>query len=162
MQFGQTEIEDPDPPVVADHDVARFEIPVGYAFAMRGTQSIGQGDGRLEEALERQPLLGNQLAEGLSLNQLHGDEMDGLRVIGRLGSSGFDRVDGDDVGVIERRDRFGFALEPLPSVCIVRYLGRQDLERHLPFELGVLGGKDLAHAAGPELADDLIVSQRLV
>ena len=54
--------------------------------------------------------------------------------MGWLASSSFDRVDGDDVGVIERRDRFGFALEPLASVWIVRYLGQQYFERHLPFE----------------------------
>jgi hypothetical protein len=61
--------------------------------------------------------------------------------------------------VIQRCNRFGLALEPLESVGVVRHLGRQDLERHLSFELGVFGGKDLAHAPGPELAHDSIVTQ---
>jgi hypothetical protein len=40
-------------------------------------------------------------------------------------------MDGDDVRVIERGKRLGFAREPRPTVGVVAELRRQDLERDL-------------------------------
>lgn len=104
-----------------------------------------------------QPAVGNQLAEGLTVDQLHGDEVDLLLgaladIAPGIGAGALDGVDRHDVGVVESRDRLGFALESLPPVRVGRELGRQHLERHLTFQPGVLGGIDLAHSAGPELA----------
>ena len=72
-----------------------------------------------------------------------------------------DRVDGDDVRVIERRQCLGLALEPPQSLLRARQLSREYLERHLPLELGVLGAIDLSHTAFTELGGDPEIRQRL-
>ena len=85
--------------------------------------------------------------------ELHGDE---VNVAGL-----FDRVHSDDVGVIERGDGFRFPCEPRPAFFAFGELGRENLERDLPVELGVLGQKNLTHTTGADLLQDLVVSEGL-
>ena len=49
----------------------------------------------------------------------------------------FDRVHGDDVGVIERGDGFRLAGEPRPTFFALGKLGRENFDSDLPVELGV-------------------------
>ena len=83
------------------------------------------------------PFFGISSVSGLPLDQLHRDEVDTV--------SFFDRVDGDDVGMIECSDGFGFTLEPDPALFALGHLGRKNFQCDLPVELGVLGQIDLAH-----------------
>ena len=53
-----------------------------------------------------------------------------------------------DVGMVERRQRFGFALEARQTFGILREGLRQDLDGHLAIETGIAGAIHLAHAAG--------------
>jgi len=66
-----------------------------------------------------------------------------------------------DVGVAERGRRLGLMEEPRAGRSIARPLRRQELERHYPFELEVLGLVDDAHAALAELLDDPVVRDGL-
>ena len=67
-------------------------------------ESFGDLGGEIEEAPGRERLSrGEQLAQGLSLDELHGD------VEGAVGLA--DVVDGQDVGVVESGGRSGFLLE---------------------------------------------------
>jgi hypothetical protein len=59
-----------------------------------------------------------------------------------------------DVGVVEGGEELGLPLEPGEPLGVASDLGRENLDRHLPAELGVGGPVDLAHSSGPErLAD---------
>jgi hypothetical protein len=49
-----------------------------------------------------------------------------------------------------------FPDEPGASGGVVEARGRQDLDRHIPFEPLVVGAIHLAHAAGPESLDDAV------
>ena len=58
--------------------------------------------------------------------------------------------------MVERGEDLRFTTEPRQPLGIIREGGRQDLERHFPSELRVLGAIDLPHAARAELREDLI------
>ena len=68
-----------------------------------------------------------------------------------------DIVDGEDVRVIERRGGAGFLLEAAQTVGITGELGGQHLDRDLATESRVFCQIDLAHSAGAELRDNLIM-----
>ena len=55
-----------------------------------------------------------------------------------------------DIRMIERRDRAGFALEPLSPVAVARELPRENLDRDHAIETHVPCLVDLAHAPGTE------------
>jgi hypothetical protein len=85
----------------------------------------------------------NQPVERLALHVLHGDEVDALGLI--------DVVDGDDVGMIQRRSCSGLLNKPPPAVGISHALWGQHFERHHAAELGVFGLVDHTHAPAPQL-----------
>jgi hypothetical protein len=68
-------------------------------------------------------------------------------------------MDGDDVGMVERRNRLRFTLESCSTLGTAGHLEWQDLERHLPVELGVLGDVDFSHAAFAEQGDDRVMAE---
>ena len=59
----------------------------------------------------------------------------------------FDAVDGGDVGVVERGQDFGFALEAGHALGVVAEGGRQDLDGDVALEFGVAAAVDLTHAS---------------
>ena len=67
-------------------------------------------------------------------------------------------VDGHDVGVGQRGDGLGFALEAGQAVGVFGDLGRQDLDGDDAVEC-VAGLVDLAHASGADGLEDLVVTQ---
>ena len=106
---------------------------------MRSSGSSASGAGR-HDLVERPPL-----------DQLHGEE--------RNAAVFFDRVDGDDVGMIQGCDCLSLALESLPALGVRSHERGEDLQRHLPLQLRVLGDEDLPHAALAERRHDPVVIQ---
>ena len=68
----------------------------------------------------------------------------------------FEPVDAPDVGVVQRGQHLGFAFKPGKAVGIVGEGLRQDLQRHVPVELGVSSSIHLAHAAFADLGGDVV------
>ena len=115
---------------------------------VRGDQGVGQGDGELENAGKGKPAGGDEVGEGLALDQLHGEEADTVLVL--------DGVERDDVRVIEPGDRARLALEAGEAIGGGGHRLGQHLHRHLAAEAEVLGPIDLAHPSGSEGAEDLV------
>ncbi len=90
-----------------------------------------------------------QVLERLAVHQLHDQEVATLLLC--------ELVDRADVRVIQRRGRPRLPLEPRQRLGILGQGIGQELERHLPAEDQVLGLVDHAHAAAPELLEDLVV-----
>ena len=72
--------------------------------------------------------------------------------------SGFSRtslepVNLGDIGMVERGEDLGFALEPYR---IRGQRRRQNLDRYVAFQLAVARAVDLAHTAGAERRDDFV------
>ena len=114
-------------------------------------QGVGDRDRDRKKALQGHATVWNVARQVLAVDQLHGQEVE-VSVF-------LDRVHGDDVGVTERGDRPCLAPEALETPGVVRHLGSEDLERHPPAELAVLGDVNLTHATLAELLDDAEVQQ---
>ena len=83
---------------------------------MRRADCVGERDGIREQPIERQSARRNQRVERSPFDELQGQERNAVRFL--------DRVDGDDVGVIEGGDRARLALEPLTAVRVDRRASR--------------------------------------
>ncbi len=93
-------------------------------------------------------------AQGLALEQLHGDEGTALIFI--------DFVDSADVGMIERRCGARLALESLQSVRVAGGIFRQELERDQTAQPHVFSFVDNTHSARTKLFLDAVVRDNLV
>ena len=151
--FSETEIENPDAPVVANHDVVGLHVAVGDPLFVRRCHRICKRDRNLEKLVQRKSVFLDKLGEGFAVNELHREEVDACLF--------FDREDLNDVGVIERRDSLGFALEPRSTLVAFGQLGRENFESDLAVELGVLGQVDLALYARADLFKDVVVGEGL-
>ena len=72
---------------------------------------------------------------------------------------GADRVDRDDVGVVQLRGGLGLDAEPGDLAGVDGGGERQDLQRHATAERALHGLVDDAHAAAPQLADDAEITE---
>ena len=63
---------------------------------------------------------------------------------------GADVIERDDVGVIERRGRAGLLLEARDPIRVGGHALRQNLDRNVPMEAGVVRAIHLAHAANTQ------------
>ena len=122
------------------------------AARVGGLEGEGDASGIAQRLTDRQRTARQALGERVAGHELHDEEM---RVAFLAGL-----VNRGDVGVVQGRERPGFALEAGQSIGVGRQLLRQDLDRHFPPELGVLGEIDLAHATLAELGGDPEVRQR--
>lgn len=76
---------------------------MGDAFVVSGAEPFRQRNSDLEEILELHAAVGNPCIERFAFHELHRQEMHIVRL--------FDRMDGDDVGVVQCGHGFRFALE---------------------------------------------------
>jgi hypothetical protein len=152
-QLGEPEIEDLDVAVGRHHDVGRLEIAMDDAARMRGDQRVDHRLSNSHQLFDPHPRRRNHPLEGAPLDIAHGQKPRPVRL--------FHRVDGDDVGVLDRGDRLGFALEPLQVLRTRREIVGKHLDRHLAIEIGVLGQVDGPHAPLSELGEDPVVGKGL-
>ena len=75
---------------------------------------------------------------------------------GMRGAGLFEAVDRGNVGMIQRRQHFRFALKTRDPLAIMRHCFRQDFDGHVAPELGVLRLIHLAHAARANLRADFV------
>ena len=66
-----------------------------------------------------------------------------------------------DVGMVERRERVGFAVEASEPIGLLRERVGQNLQRDVAMELRVVGAIDLPHAADTQQRSDVIDADRL-
>jgi hypothetical protein len=93
------------------------------AALMRRTNGVRKRDRDLQQAVERHAIVRHELGYGLPVHQLHRQKHDTFVF--------FHRVDGDDVGVVERGDGARLAFEAAAALGVGGERGREHLERHL-------------------------------
>ena len=150
-ELREAEIEHLDAAVVltlSDHDVAGLQVAVRDAFLVGGRDGIGHGNRNRQDLVESQAAFRNHFGEGPSFDQLHREE--------RHAVDGLDRMNRDDVRMVERGDGPGLALEALAAFGIECRRVRQHLERDEPVEPRVPRFVDLAHTPAAERGDDLV------
>ena len=142
--LGETEIEDLGTTLQSHHDVVRFQIAMGDSGDMGRVQAFSD----LRRQIERLPQREARAAQGVARDQF-ADQIHHPTLFA-------DIMQGHDVGMIQRRDGFGFALKSLPAGLIERKLGRQNFERHFTVQTRVTRAEHFAHAASPERSQDQI------
>jgi hypothetical protein len=88
------------------------------------------------------------------IKKLHGDERFAVLIV--------NFVDGADVGVIQRRGSFRFALKAAKGLWVFGYFTWQELEGNKPAELEILSLVHHAHAATTEFPVGAVVRDDLV
>ena len=121
-------------------------------FVVRRGERLGKSVGDLDDLLDGKAARGNAVFQRLPLDQFHGQKMDAVGFL--------DRVERDDVRVVEGGDGAGFALEARQAFRIARHFGRQHLESDVTAEFGVGGAIHLAHAAGADRGGDPVMGER--
>ena len=116
-------------------------VRVGVGEAARHLVRDAQG------LVERQGPLLEPSGQRLPAQELH-DEV-------RPGRASAHVVKGDDVGVVELRDRLGLLLDPLGRELATRAVRAQGLERHVAPQLRIEGLVDRTEAPPPDLGPDL-------
>ena len=129
-QAGDTEVEQLDQPGRPDHHVVGLEVAMDDAGAMR----LGQRRRHLDADVDRrrgvERSASGEVAQRSAVHELIGDEVRARRVA--------DVVNRDDVRVIQRRRRPGFADEAGQAVLVVGRCGGQNLQRDAAAETDVL------------------------
>ena len=90
------------------------------------------------------------LRERASRDEAHGHPGRAARGVDVVGE------DGDDLRVLEPRDGLRFTPEPLREGGVVKEFWRQDLERHVSIERGLVGLEHARHPAPSDGFDDAI------
>jgi hypothetical protein len=116
---------------------------------MGGVERVGDLDCHFQQGLEFHGASGDPILECHAIQELHGDE----RLLVVLS----DFVDRADVGMVQRGGGTRFAAEAFERMRIIRYFGRQKLERDEAAQFGVLRLVDDAHATATEFLEDAIV-----
>ena len=124
---------------------SRWTMPRAWAAASARAICAASG----ERLAEPHAGAGDHRVERLALHVLHHDEVEAVG----LG----DVVDGDDVGVVERRGRLGLLHETPLALRVGHLVGGEDLDGDEAVEVGVAGLVDDAHAAFAELLEDVEV-----
>ena len=124
------------------------------ALGVRGLERISDLNGQIEHfgEPERLPTL-QSLPQRLALEQFHGQEPLTVDVI--------DLVDRADVRVVQRRGGARLALKAFQCDTVLRDLRRQELQRDITVESGVVGAIHHTHPPRADLRDDAIVRDDL-
>ncbi len=130
---------------------AGFEIPVDDALLVGRLERLGDLTRDRQRLLQgNRPLL-QALGERRTLDQLQYER--------RRVRSVLETVDRGDVGMVEGSEDLRFACEAREPVRIEPRQRRENLERDVAVQLGVPRAIDLAHPAGAEQRDDLVVAK---
>ena len=137
--FGQAEVEHLDAAFARDHDVGGLQVAMNDALIMGGGERVAECAGDIDDLLDREPAVGDHAVEWQTFDQLHGQEVNAVAF--------FDRIDGDDVRMVELCERLCLAPKAAETLGILRHFGGQYFKSHVAAKLGVGGAIHLAHAA---------------
>ena len=153
-QFREAEVDDLRVAVAVDHDVLGLEIAVDDPALVRLRDRFRDLRQRLEQLRQTRAVV-DARAQRRAVDELHRDVRNSLVVNLRL----IDRVDVDDVRMIERRSRARLLAKALQAVGIDGEAPRQDLDRDAAVQPLVDGGVHRAHPARADLLGNRVVSQ---
>jgi hypothetical protein len=147
----QTEIENLHLTVARDEKILRLQISVDDACVVRGNETARDLNRILDRLPRREGSPAQSTAKRLAPQQLGHDV--------RPAIVSADVVDGENVWMIERRSGTRFPFEAALAIAIEAECGWQDFDGDLSAQARIARAIDLAHAAGPDEADDFVRTQ---
>jgi hypothetical protein len=130
------------------HDVARLQIAMGNAFAVRLVERVRNRDRAPKRLLERQRTSHQTRGERLPFQILHHQMIDTVLPP--------DVVQRADMRMVQTGDGPRLALEtPAPIRPLARAIA-QHLDRHETIETGISGAVHVAHTPRSERTEDLV------
>jgi hypothetical protein len=149
---GQAEIGDAHPTVLSTEDVGRLDVAMHQAARVRRRQAARGLEVRRDHRLPGR-IRGTAAprVERLPVDELHGHEHV-ARVLA-------DVVNLHHVGVRELAERTRLAHQALAGAPFA-LRGAEQLQRHAPIELRVVGREDLPHATAAEQREDQVAAHR--
>src|SRR6516225_712579 len=123
------------------------------SLLVRRLELLRQLNPYLQRSSERQRSIHQRAVKRLALEQLHHQK----------GSPAvfFDGMHGANTRVVQRRSRPRFPQKTFERLRIAMLVFRQELQRHAPAELAILGLINHTHAAAAQLAKDSVMPDRL-
>src|SRR5262245_39549406 len=119
---------------------------------MCGCQSFGKLKGKGQESCERKGLAGTEdLAQAAPLNEFHREEQ---LVVGFV-----DRVQVNNIRVVQRSGRFGLPLKARAEIGRLRDSRAEELDRDAALEPGVFGDINHSHAATAQLLPNDVMTE---
>ena len=134
----EPEVEHLHRAVTADLDVGGLQIAMDDALLVRRFERLGDLSGDRQRLVDRDRAVGDPLGQIVALDQFHHE--------GVVARGFLDRIDGGDVGMIQRRERLRLALEPRQALEIGRERVGKDLDGDLATERRVRRSVHLPHA----------------
>jgi len=147
-ELGETEIENLHAAVFGEKKIFRLEVAMDYAFFVSGGQAVSDLQCVVECFASWDWSVAQTIAQGLAFEKL-GDN------VGRSFVSP-DIENRENIRVVQGGGGQCLLLEAAEAVWIERNRGRQHLDGDFALEPGIAGAIHLAHASGPERADDFI------
>ena len=138
-EFCEAEVEDFDNAVVGNHNIRRLKVAMDNARGMGAAEAFCDLDGYSEGFIQAQALAGNAGVKGLPSHVLHYQEVEAVLLA--------DIVNGDDVGMIQRRGGLGLLNETFLPAFLRETLGPENFQRDEPVEAGVAGFPHLTHSS---------------
>ena len=148
--LGQSPVDDQRLTVLAEHDVARFEIAVQHALAVSEAHCLTDVRETPQQLAERQsPLAGIAAGDVGGVKPFHR----GLEVVPLDETHGIERpavgvrtqpIDRHDAGMLQSAGDLRLQQKPAAADCVVRVTGLDPLERHLAVELLIPGHEHFA------------------
>ena len=139
--------------VVGDKQIVWLDIAMNDALLVRRGQAVGNGDGDFNSFSPIHRLSRKPLAYRLTLQEFHHGKVDVAVKV--------EIVQCQNVGVGERGDRPGLALEPAQSGGIRGKMGGQNLDCYLAVEARVFGAVDLPHSSRANRPQDAVPADLL-
>jgi hypothetical protein len=147
-RFRQTKVEHFDRAVVAYFDVGRLQIAMDDALFVCRLEGVGDLRRNRQRLVEGERPALDPLREVLAVDEFH-DERRRRRLL-------LEAVNLGDMRMVERGERFRFALEPHQPIGVAGNRFGKDLESDFAIEDRIADAIHLAHAAGANQRDDLV------
>ena len=138
---------DAAPVLARRHDVLGLDVPVDDAAGVAVVEALGNLDADVENVPETERPVAEEMPEVRPRQHGH-DEEESPLVPAEV-------VDRNDGRVVHLRDDLGFPLEPFFGV-LRQVSGRDQLDRDLAVQDGVLRAVDDSHPATAQLGEDLV------
>ena len=138
-------------PLSDDDDVCRLQVAVDDPFFVRRRECRGDGRSQLHHAFDRETAPVDERVERPAIDQLHRQEV-GVAIL-------LDRVDGDDVRVVQCGERARLAAEAFDALRVGGDFRRKHFEGDVAPEGRVGGAVDGSHSAATDEGLDGVATE---